>query len=137
MDNTRDLPGYKHYIDPETGKRPAIYVTYLDLAPDDEAATRGVVFPVDPPALEELDRRERNYRRSEVRVDPSPKGRVWAYFGTAEARERFERGRANGTAFVDHDYYERVKGASNEPPPVPIRALTRIDAPLAKGPGRP
>ena len=69
MDNTRDLPGYKHYIDPETGRRPAIYVTYLDLARDDEATTRGVVFPVDPPALEELDRRERNYRRSEVRVE--------------------------------------------------------------------
>ena len=137
MDNSRDIPGYKHYLDPTTSERPAIYVAYLDLAPAPESSTRGVVFPVDPPALEKLDRRERNYQRCEVRVEPSPEGRVWAYFGTAEARERFERGRASGTAVVDRDYYERVKGASMEPPPVPIRALTRIDAPLAKGPDSP
>ena len=137
MDNTRDLPGYKHYLDPETGERPAIYVVYVDLAPDPAASVSGVVFPVDPPALERLDRRERNYQRREVQVEPSPEGRVWAYFGSAAARERFERGRANGTAFVDRDYYERVNGAATEPPPVPIRALTRIDAPLAKGRDRP
>jgi gamma-glutamylcyclotransferase (GGCT)/AIG2-like uncharacterized protein YtfP len=137
MDNTRDLPGYKHYLDPETGERPAIYVAYLDLAPDPASSVRGVVCPVEPPALDALDLRERNYERREVAVEPSPEGRVWAYFGTADARERFERGRASGTAVVDRGYYESVKSAAPEPPAVPIRALTRIDAPLAKGPDRP
>jgi gamma-glutamylcyclotransferase (GGCT)/AIG2-like uncharacterized protein YtfP len=137
MDNTRDLPGYKHYLDPETGERPAIYVAYLDLAPDPKSCVRGVVFPVDAPTLEALDQRERNYERREVTVEPSPEGRVWAYFGTAAARERFERGRAQGTAVVDRDYYERVKSGSIERPPVPIRPLTRIDAPLAKAPSSP
>jgi gamma-glutamylcyclotransferase (GGCT)/AIG2-like uncharacterized protein YtfP len=137
MDNTRDLPGYKHYLDPETGERPAVYVAYLDLAPDAAESVSGLVFPVDAPTLDALDRRERNYERSEVRVEPAPGGRVWAYFGTADARERFERGRASGTAVVDRGYYESVKNAAIPPPPVPIRALTRIDAPLAKGPYRP
>ena len=33
MDNSRDLPGYKYYLDPGTGDRPAGSVAYLDLAP--------------------------------------------------------------------------------------------------------
>jgi gamma-glutamylcyclotransferase (GGCT)/AIG2-like uncharacterized protein YtfP len=134
MDNTRDLPGYKYYVDPHTGERPAIYVTYVDLQPDPTSSVRGVIFPADAPTLEALDRRERNYKRAEVTVEPAPPGRVWAYFGTADARERFERGAAAGIAVVDREYYERVR--SVEPPPVPIRALTRIDIPLAKGPLR-
>jgi gamma-glutamylcyclotransferase (GGCT)/AIG2-like uncharacterized protein YtfP len=133
MDNTRDLPGYKYYVDAETGERPAVYVAYVDLEPDPTQAVTGILFPVDPPALDALDRRERNYQRREVTIDPAPQARVWAYFGTAAARGRFERGKANGTAVVARDYYERVEGASSDPPPVPIRDLTRIDVPLAKG----
>jgi gamma-glutamylcyclotransferase (GGCT)/AIG2-like uncharacterized protein YtfP len=129
MDNTRDLPGYKHYLDPDTGERPAIYVAYLDLAAEPGSSVSGVLFPVDASTLEALDQRERNYERREVTVEPSPEGRVWAYFGAADARERFERGRAQGTAVVDRDYYGRVKSGLIEPPPVPIRLLTRIDAP--------
>ena len=134
MDNTRDLPGYKYYVDAETGERPAIYVAYVDLAPDPDATVTGVVFPVDAPALEALDQRERNYKRAEVAVEPSPEGRVWAYFGTADARERFELGVADGTAAVDRAYYEHLRSA--DPPPVPIRTLTRIEIPLAKAPWR-
>jgi gamma-glutamylcyclotransferase (GGCT)/AIG2-like uncharacterized protein YtfP len=131
MDNTRDLPGYKYYVDPENGERPAVYVAYVDLAPDPASSVRGVVFPVDAPALEALDRRERNYDRREVTVEPSPDGRVWAYFGTVDARDRFERGLAAGTAVVDRAYYETVR--PGEPPPVPVRSLTRVDIPVAKG----
>jgi gamma-glutamylcyclotransferase (GGCT)/AIG2-like uncharacterized protein YtfP len=134
MDNTRDLPGYKYYVDPETGERPAIYVVYLDLAPEPAASVKGVVFPVDATALEALDLRERNYERHEIAIDPAPAGRIWAYFGSADARDRFERGKVSGTAVVDRAYYERVKGPASEPPPVPIRTLTRIDTPLAKAP---
>jgi hypothetical protein len=137
MDNTRDLPGYKHYVDPETGERPAIYVAYLDLAPDPAARTIGIRFAVDAEALEALDRRERNYERTGVA------GGVWAYVGTEAARERFERGRSSGTAVVDRAYYERVRdglariGASLDPPPVPVTTLTRIDTPLAEAPESP
>jgi hypothetical protein len=137
MDNTRDLPGYKHYLDPETGERPAIYVAYVDLAPDPKARTTGIKFAVDAAALEALDRRERNYERVEVADG------VWAYSGTRAARERYQCGRANGTAVVSRAYYEGVReglariGVALDPPPVPVRTLTRIDEPLAKGPQRP
>jgi len=134
MDNTRDLPGYKYYVDPETGERPAIYVAYLDLEPDPESSVKGVVFAVDAPALDQLDQRERNYQRAEVSIDPAPDGRVWTYRGTADARRRFERGLAAGTAVVDRAYYDSVRSA--DPPPVPIRSLTRVDTPLAKVPRR-
>jgi hypothetical protein len=137
MDNTRDLPGYKYYVDPETGERPAIYVAYVDLAPDPRARTKGIRFAANAEALANLDRRERNYERTEVA------GGVWAYIGTKAARERFARGRQAGTAVVDRAYYERVRegleriGVSIDPPPVPMRTLTRIDTPLAKAPESP
>jgi hypothetical protein len=137
MDNTRDLPDYKYYVDPETGERPAIYVAYLDLAPDPTARTKGIRFAANAEALANLDRRERNYERTEVA------DRLWAYLGTPAARERFVRGRSTGTAVVDRVYYETVRdglaqiGASLDPPPVPVRTLTRIDTPLAKAPESP
>jgi hypothetical protein len=137
MDNTRDLPGYKYYVDPETGERPAIYVAYVDLAPEPGARTTGIQFAVDEEALDALDRRERNYERAQVADG------VWAYMGTPAARERFARGRANGTAVVSRAYYDAVRdglaqiGASLDPPPVPLRRLTRIDTPVAKAPDSP
>jgi gamma-glutamylcyclotransferase (GGCT)/AIG2-like uncharacterized protein YtfP len=136
MDNTRDLPGYKYYLDPATGGRPAIYVAYVDLAPDAASSVEGVVFAVDERALDALDRRERNYERIDVtpRINPAPERRVWTYRGTADARERFELGLATGTVVVDRAYYESVR--VGEPPPVPIRSLERIDLKLAKAPRR-
>jgi gamma-glutamylcyclotransferase (GGCT)/AIG2-like uncharacterized protein YtfP len=145
MDNTRDLPGYKYYLDPESGERPAVYVAYLDLAPDPGSSVNGLVFPVDARGLQDLDRRERNYERREVgaQIDPPPGGRVWAYFGSDAARERFERGRSAATAVVEHAYLDGVRDgfarigarelarfdASTDAPAVPMRALERVDAP--------
>jgi hypothetical protein len=134
MDNTRDLAGYKYYVDPETGERPAIYVAYVDLAPDPTARTIGIRFAVDAETRNALDRRERNYERTEVTSG------LWAYVGTAAARERFERGRSTGAAVVDRAYYETVRdglaeiGAALDPPPVPVRTLTRIDTPGGERP---
>ena len=54
MDNSRDLPGYKYYVDRHSGARPAVHVTFLDLEPDPATAVNGVVFdpglpgPFDP-----------------------------------------------------------------------------------------
>src|SRR3954467_12850461 len=76
MDNTRDLPGYKYYVDPETGERPAVYVTYVDLVKDPYSAVNGVVFEARD--LAALDARERNYERREVTgdIDPPTGGRI-------------------------------------------------------------
>jgi len=143
MDNTRDLPGYKHYVDPDTGERPALYVAYLDLVPDPESTVNGMVFALDVEPLKALDSRERNYERHEMsqRMEPAVEGRVWVYLGTGAARERFERGRASGTAVINRPYLDDVRDgfaqlgpgqlerfdASTDPPPVPIRTLKRID----------
>jgi cation transport regulator ChaC len=146
MDNSRDLPGYKYYVEPETRERPRVYVTFLDLEPDPTGSVNGVVFPVaGDETLDALDRRERNYTRRDVteELSTAAEGRVWAYFGTPDARERHALGRSAGTAVVSGEYLERVRGcfaqlgaeelrrydASTATPPYPVRKLQRIDLP--------
>ena len=114
MDNRRDLPGYKYYTD-AAGRRPAVFVTYLDLvaAPDQaQAAVNGLCLPVDEVMLEALDRRERNYERVDVSDRLAVAGlggvRIWAYIGSAAARERFAAGRDTGTAVIDAGYVRMV-----------------------------
>jgi dephospho-CoA kinase len=140
MDNSVDLPGYKYYLDPASGERPAVYVTFLDLTPDPTAMVAGVVFPVDDGTLAALDARERNYERADVtdRIDPPLGGPVHAYFGSAPAHRRYEAGKAAGTAVIARAYVDAV-GPSIEPAPVPIRDLRRVDLPaqLAERPFRP
>jgi cation transport regulator ChaC len=145
MDNTRTIPGYKVYVDAR-GERPPVFVTFLDVAPaDGHAAVNGALFPVAPEALTLLDHRERNYERREVTelVDADVGGPVFAYVGRAEARERYARGAADGTAVVSRAYHDRVRadfaafgpGAldefdrTTEPPTVPLVELTRIEVP--------
>jgi hypothetical protein len=141
MDNTRDLPGYKYYVDPDTGERPAVYVAYLDLTPDRDATVNGIVFQ--PQDLAALDARERNYKRREItsKLNPLTGGRTWAYFGTSAARGRFDNGRNNRTAVINRGYLEGVRRGfaqlgpdqlarfdlSTDPPPVPVRELRRVD----------
>jgi hypothetical protein len=144
MDNSRDIPGYKYYVDAVTGERPAVFVAFVDLEPDPETDVNGVLFPVETDALSALDVRERNYERREVTellsVAPAS-GRAWAYFGRADARGRYERGRAEGSLVVSRAYRdevcegfaelgpdeERRFAASTEAPDAPIRDLERID----------
>jgi hypothetical protein len=122
MDNRVDLPGYKYYVDSDTGERPAVYVAFLDLAPAPLRSVKGFVFEAE---LDALDLRERNYARREVMPQ------VFAYIGTPEARERYRR----GPTVVSAEYYESVQsgleqiGASTEPPGVPIRDLRRVGLP--------
>src|SRR6201999_666753 len=77
MDNRRDLPGYKYYTDRQ-GRRPEVFVAYLDLVADETASAHpapaarsahnvnGVCLAVDDATLEQLDRRERNYERTDI-----------------------------------------------------------------------
>jgi hypothetical protein len=145
MDNSRDLPGYKYYVDAATGQRPPVYVTFVDLAPDPDCAVNGVVFPVDEEALAALDRRERNYERREVtgRLSAAPNGSVWSYFGRADARERYEHGRSTHAAVVSRAYLAGVRegfvqlggeeprrfASSTDDPGVPVRDLMRVEIP--------
>jgi hypothetical protein len=135
MDNTRDIPGYKYYVDAQTGERPPVFVAFLDLEPDADTTVNGVVFPVTEERLAELDARERSYERREVAPG------TWAYFGRPEPKERASR----DNVVVQRAYLESVRDgfarlgpeqlarfeSSTDDPPVPIRDLRRIDLTLS------
>lgn len=109
MDNTVDLPGYKHFVTPE-GERPALMVAFLSIAPQAGATVNGVALPVAEDELPGLDERERNYERVEVTegIAPGLTGRVWTYTGLDSARERLALGLRERRAAIASSYLERV-----------------------------
>jgi cation transport regulator ChaC len=143
MDNTLDLPGYKHYLSEAGSSRPAVFVTFLNVVPAPGSSVNGVLLKTDDAELLALDRRERNYERIDVTalLDLRLAGRVWCYLGSGAARERFELGLASGTAVVDAHYRDAVReafallggealvgfDASTDAPRCAVTALTRVD----------
>lgn len=125
MDNREIVPGYKVYVDPSTGVRPAVEVAYLSITPEPGASVEGVAFPVSDERLAALDERERNYVRHDVTelVDADLGGRIWAYVGSLAGRLRLARGRRRGTAVVSRGYLEKV----GVPTDLPVRTLLRCD----------
>jgi hypothetical protein len=149
MDNRRDLPGYKYYTDPE-GYRPPVRVVFPDIRPAGGEVVIGVLRAVDPGELAALDRRERNYERTEVTecIEGRIDGRVWTYVGSEPARLRFSEGvqawregREDGAAVIHAEYLESVVSAfawlgeeagsecrrSLAPGGLPVRELVRHD----------
>ncbi len=109
-DNVRAIPGYKLYLRRSDGRRPAVYVAFLDLEPAPGVSVNGVVRPVSVAELEELDRRERNYDRVEVSGQVEGfAGRVWTYVGSAAGRARLRHGLEQRRAVVSRDYVEKVR----------------------------
>ena len=144
MDNRETIPGYKIYIDPASGERPPVAVTFLNLAWAIGRACTGLLVPVDGDRITELDRRERNYRRIDVsrRIlsDTDLAGaRVWTYRGSAAGRARYASGAAAGAAVIAREYLERVERgfaglgllgeyrASTRSPESPLVDLVRVD----------
>lgn len=145
-DNTRGIPGYKMYLLRSDGSRPPVFVAFLDLLPDPEGSVDGICRPVGPEELEVLDRRERNYDRVDVTASiDSPPGRVWAYIGSPEGRQRLREAREAGTAVVSRDYERKVHAGFQALGPdryqaflssyslegLPVWDLERIDLPGA------
>jgi hypothetical protein len=112
MENARDLPGYKYYTAAD-GSRPAVFVSFLDVAPvGGAAAVNGLCLPVDDDQLARLDGRERNYARVDVSGRIQARGaRVWVYTGTSAARERLRGARNDGLAVIDATYLSAVESA--------------------------
>ena len=109
MDNTVDLPGYKHFVTPERGATGADG-RLPQHRPQAGATVNGVALPVADDELPGLDERERNYARVDVteRHRRRARGRVWAYAGLDAARERLARGLREGRAAIASSYHERV-----------------------------
>lgn len=109
MDNTRDLPGYKHYL-AEDGSRPPVAVAFLDIALRNGASVNGAALPVDAAELPGLDARERNYHRVDITDDLDVRldGRVWTYVGLQASRDRAAAGLREGRMVVARSYYDRV-----------------------------
>jgi hypothetical protein len=142
MDNARDLPGYKWYAD-EAGRRPEVFVAFLDITEYPGGAVNGLCLPVSDSELPALDARERNYRRADVSDRIGIGARVWAYMGSDAGRERLHRGRQTGTAVIARDYLESVRvgftalgaqmwrqcEASLDPAGLTVVALHRHDLP--------
>jgi hypothetical protein len=145
MDNAVEVSGYKVYALPD-GTRPPLAVAFLDLEEADGAEVEGALLAVDAAGLAALDTRERQYERLDVTalVEPAPDGPVWTYVGRAPGRARAAAGRAgNAPVAIQRSYVELVEAAfatlgedalaryraGTEPPPFPVRDLTRIDLP--------
>jgi len=109
-DNSEQIPGYKRYRLADDGAYPNLYVAFLDIVEDPGTTINGVLAPIDPRALADLDRRERNYDRIDVTaaIDSPPDGRVWAYKGSREGRDRLEAGATSGAAVVQRGYLDHV-----------------------------
>ena len=110
-DNSLTLGRYKIYLDPHTGEQPPVFVTFVNLLPDGDGSVAGILFPVTPAQLADLDLRERNYERRDVssQLEESVAGPVWCYFGTAQAEARYQEGLAAGRAVVNRAYHEQVR----------------------------
>jgi cation transport regulator ChaC len=111
MDNSLSVPGYKYYRDVRDASRPRVFVTFLNLVPALGGVVNGLAFPVDSARLAELDRRERNYERHEIRGSLSEPfdGPAWTYIGSAAAEERFRCGLSQGRAVIDKRYLDGVR----------------------------
>jgi cation transport regulator ChaC len=109
MDNSVDLPDYKHYIAPD-GHRPALMVCYLDIEERPDAVVNGVALRVGADELPALDARERNYERRDLagQFNVTLGGRVWAYVGRRAGRARARRGRRERRLAIASSYHERV-----------------------------
>lgn len=156
-DNRLDLPGYKMYLDPATGERPEVFVTFLNLrqVTDTTAATEmmavnGLAFQVSAEELGRIRERERNYRLVEVTGHWRPEepgrqlpGRLLTSLGRPEAEKRFLEGRQIGRAVVRSHYRRIVHAAfgsrgegwreeyeaTTDPPEIPERELERVELP--------
>jgi hypothetical protein len=143
-DNSQAIPGYKRYRAAD-GSFPGVFVAYLDIVARPDAVVNGVLAPIDPTALADLDRRERNYDRIDVTaaIDSRPPGRVWAYAGSPQGRARLAAGLAAGTAVVQRAYLEHVEAgfrrlgaveharflATSDLDGLPLLDLERVDLP--------
>lgn len=136
-----DGPQLTHYLDPATGERPSIQVLFLNIERAEAFRTVGAIVPASARMLEQLDRREANYVRTDVTMDVAPSvatplpRTVFAYVGKLDKVSRARRAITEGTARIWDVYLDRVnRGLSafglgpdlSAVGAVPVVPLTRV-----------
>ena len=113
MNNWETSAADKHYVEPGSGRKPKVRVAFLDVEEEPEGFVNGLALPADSARLAEFDAREVNYSRVDVSAafEPAPRGRVFVYRATADARARLEAGLAEGDLVVTRAYVELVRAA--------------------------
>jgi cation transport regulator ChaC len=112
MNNWEATAAEKHFVDPGSDRKPRIKVAYLDIEERPGSTVNGLAIPVDARRLAELDVREINYSRTDVSpaFEPAIPHRVFAYVGTAAARERCRR-TPDAAIHVSRQYVSRIRRA--------------------------
>jgi cation transport regulator ChaC len=113
MDNRINFPDYKYYVEKETGSRPEGFVAFLNIRPHKGSSIIGILFSVSEKDLQNLDKRERNYRRVDITnlIEMPFKGKAWVYIGFEEAEKRYQEGLAQHNIFVSQSYFNSVYNA--------------------------
>lgn len=113
MDNRVDLPDYKYYINRNTGIRFAGFVTFLNMRPQPNQMLTGILFLVSDKELDNLDRRERNYRRINVTnsLNIAVQTPAWTYIGLDDAEKRYLQGLKQNNAIIPQAYWSSVNDA--------------------------
>lgn len=113
MNNSIDLPNYKYYRDSYTRERINAFVTFLNIRPNLNVNISGILFRVTDAELNNLDSRERNYRRINItqQLNIQLQGNAWTYIGLSEAEQRYQTGLAQNKAIIARSYFDTVKNA--------------------------
>lgn len=114
MDNAQCLSGYKRYFTPGTDTAPDVLVTFLNIETAPDASVVGVLAKLTRLEFEALRRRERNYEHVDVGAaieKPPADGPVYAFVGSAVARERFAASSPVKPAVVRQGYVDLIERA--------------------------
>ena len=113
MDNRVDLPGYKYYVDCNTGNRFDGFVTFINVRPQRNQRIMGILFAVGDRELANLDRRERNYQRINVtnNVDIEVQSPIWTYIGLEQAEKRYQQGLKQSNGTISQAYWNSIHQA--------------------------
>ena len=113
MDNSKQIKGYKYYVNPTDLKQPDIFVTFLNVQESSDYAVKGILFEVSQEELLFFDQRERQYSRKDITdlLDIEIDGTAWVYTGLPDSMKRFEEAFENNRAVISQAYQELVNSA--------------------------
>ena len=113
MDNSKQIKGYKYYVNPIDLQQPDVFVTFLNVQESPDHAVKGILFEVSQEELLLFDQRERQYSRKDITdlLDIEIDGNAWVYTGLPDSMKRFEKAFENNRAVISQAYQELVNSA--------------------------